>query len=87
MVLRIDLVVGAGLVGWKYNSSHGGNIICWGYCCTEGVAGINSNCCLVSVKTCNGCWLFNSCFSGAVVKNLPNIFLRNILYGNLITLN
>ena len=73
--------------GWKCNSSHGGNIICWGYGCIEGVAGINSNCCPGSVETCNGCWLLNSCFSGAVVKNLPKIFLRNILYGNLITSN
>ena len=73
--------------GWKCNSSHGGNIICWGYGCIEGVAEINSNFCSGSVETCNGCWLLNPCFSGAVVKNLPKIFLRNILYGNLITSN
>ena len=40
--------------GWKRNSSHGGIMICWGYCCMEGVTGINSNCGPGSVETCNG---------------------------------
>ena len=73
--------------GWKCNSSHEGNITCWGYGCIEGVARINSNCCPGFVETSNGCWLLNSGFSGAVFKNLLKIFLRNILYGNLITSN
>ena len=73
--------------GWKCNSSHGVNIICWGCCCNEGVAAINSNCYPGSAETCNGCWLLSSCFFGSVVKNLPKIFLRNILFGNLITSN
>ena len=73
---------------WKYNSSHGGDIICWGYCCIEGVDGINSNCCPGSVETCNGCCLLNSCFSWAVVKTLPKMLpKRNILYSNSITSN
>ena len=88
MVLEIDLVFGADLVNG--NAIHHMEVIsfiCWGYCCIEGGAGINYNCCAGSVETWNGCWLFNSCFSGAVVKNPPKIFPRNILYGNVITSN
>ena len=83
MALGTDLVVGAGLV--DENAIHHIEVVS----SVEdiAVAGINSNCCPGSVETCNGCWLLNSCFSGAVVKNLPKIFLRNILYGNLITSN
>ena len=57
--------------GWICNSSHGRNIICWGYGSIEGVAGTNSDCCPSPAETWNGCWLLNSCFSGAVVKTYP----------------
>ena len=72
--------------GCKWKSSHGGNIICWEYCCIEGVAGINSNCCPGSIEICNGRWLFNSCFSEGDQKP-TKIFWGNILCGNLITAN
>ena len=83
--LGLVLVVGAGLVGG--NAIHHIEVTP----SVEGTAVLkvwlefNSNCCPVSVETCNGCWLLNSCFSGAVIKNLSKISLRNILCGNLIT--